>query len=276
MLKITSCPRVSNTPGKDGNFNYSKVSLFPWRTPFILIYPNILLNKCSTALIYGLGYISSFAWVWYADQSRAIAPILITCLTLSMALKWTLRQLFVPDNLAAFFTLFSTSMIIPLTCAFTMMQCNPRQERESWSFQYSFLLLGRLARTFIPEKQTGLLFDSIVSLIFCCFVVSIPWIQARNLAAKSIDPKEEPPQQIHTPISELVGQARYLYFLVSVLFASFFFCFTENHLGWSEDFSVTAAFLDPFVFWNFDMLGRVFPLPTSYSSQRFFLSLKSW
>ena len=234
--------------------------------------PNILLNKCSTALIYGLGYISSFAWVWYADQSRAIAPILITCLTLSMALKWTLRQLFVPDNLAAFFTLFSTSMIIPLTCAFTMMQCNPRQERESWSFQYSFLLLGRLARTFIPEKQTGLLFDSIVSLIFAVFVVSIPWIQARNLAAKSIDPKEEPPQQIHTPISELIGQARYLYFLVSVLFASFFFCFTRKTI--LDEAKISVSPLPSWILLSFEILtcwAAYFLCPHRIPPQRFFL-----
>ena len=84
--------------------------------------PRILLESARqpfTAMIeYSLGYILGFGWIWYADQSRAIAPTLITCLVLSMTLKWYLNEI-LANYLADFLRVFSTSMIIPLTCAST-------------------------------------------------------------------------------------------------------------------------------------------------------------
>ena len=195
--------------------------------------PRLLVESArpfvSSILEYGLGYMLSFGWIWYADQSRRIAPTLITCILLSMTVKWYLKTL-LPVYINEFLHVLCTSMIIPLTCSFTMMQCNPRQERESWSFQYSFLLMGRLARTLIPQNflhQNELLFDFVLSSTFVVVAGLIPWIQRRNLVAQSLDPMKKP-VQIYTPISGLIDQFRYLYFLLSVLCASFFFYFTRK------------------------------------------------
>lgn len=189
--------------------------------------PRLLLEGDASILEYGLGYILGFAWIWYCDQSRQLAPTLITCIGLSMTSKWFLKDL-LPFHIGTFLYIFSTCMIIPLTCAFTMMQCNPRQKRESWSLQYSFLLLGRLARNFIPLaliNQHGFQFDVVLSLLFVLVAGSIPWFQARKLTEISLDQQKKKPEQVYTPISGLLGQIRYFYFLLSVLCASFFFYF---------------------------------------------------
>lgn len=198
-----------------------KILLFLEGILFIKFSPLLLLgNKLACPFEYGLGYISAFFWIWYTDKSRNISRVLITCIIVSMISKW-----FYPSNFfSTFFYIFGTSMITPLTCAFTMMQCNARQKRESWSFQYSFLILGRLVRVSVLEGVLNeKILDLCLSSIFVLTAALIPWLQSKKLVLT----KQE---QIYTPISALISQFRYLYFLISVLFASIFFFSTKNYI----------------------------------------------
>lgn len=63
---------------------------------------------------------------------------------------------------------------------------------------------------------------------------SIPWFQARSRSKNELE-------QVYTPITSLLGQVRYLYFLLSVLCASFFFFFIKM----ANSGGVPGALKDP-------------------------------
>lgn len=181
--------------------------------------PRILLEGHVTPLCYVSAYITSFAVIWYTDRTRKFGPVLSTCMILSQ----TIKHFYGTSN---YFYILFTAMIIPLTCAFTMMQCNPRQERELWALQYVWLIIGRFLRSYINILPYPL--ELILSTIFIILSASVPWIKRRNLTLDGYGLKGSPPPQIYTSLSKLLGQSRYLFFLFTVLIASFFFFFTKT------------------------------------------------
>lgn len=191
--------------------------------------PRILLEGTISPLSYASAYILAFSWIWFTDRSRKFSFTVSACLVLSMLIKYSLGD---TNN---FFYVFVTAMIIPLTCAFTMMQCNPRKERELWALQYVWLIIGRLLRNSIEEliNRHVAIFETVLTIIFVGLAAGlVPWIQQKSLASASLDgSKVSRPVQVHTPLSKLLGQARYLAFLVTVLVASIHFFYTRKALN---------------------------------------------
>lgn len=105
---------------------------------------NFLEEKSSVlnASMYVLAYFSAFIWVWFADRTRKLGNVLICCMILSFSLRNSaLIYIDCKSVLVKFLFIFSTSMIIPLTCAFTMMQLSPIKQRGRFGLQYSGLSL---------------------------------------------------------------------------------------------------------------------------------------
>jgi hypothetical protein len=175
--------------------------------------------------------------VWFTDRTRRISVTLITTMILSVLLKAFKLQLM---NLPfyTFLYIFCTAMIVPLTCAFTMMQLSPIQERERWPLQYVFLVIGKFVRTCFIDKQVPVEYeihvDVITAVIFVILAALIPWIQQRKLALDGA----KRPVQIYSPISALLSQSRYLFFLLSVIVASFFFFYTRKSIDLLQRFTV--------------------------------------
>lgn len=186
---------------------------------------------------YALGYIFAFAWVWFTDRTRKISVTLITTVILSVLLKSFKEQIFhLPFY--NFLYISCTAMIVPLTCAFTMMQLSPIQERERWPLQYVFLIIGKFIRTCFIDKhlqvEYEILIDVVATVIFVILAALIPWIQQRKLALDGT----KRPVQIYSPISALLSQSRYLSFLLSVIVASFFFFYTRKSIDLSQKFTI--------------------------------------
>ena len=231
--------------------------------------PRILLDTFSTnqniLFQYIFGYIFAFSWVWFVDRTRRISSTLITLMIFSFLLKTLKNHV---TWYYEFFYIFFTSMIVPITCAFAMMQLSPKQERERWPLQYVFLILGRLLRTCFIEKlfaQYETVFDTIFTAVFVILVATIPWIQKRKLTLDGVKKSV----QIYSPISSLLGQSRYLYFLISVIFASFFFFYTRKSVELLHKFSVHSAlnFITEIVV----CLLAYFVVPHRFPPQAFFL-----
>lgn len=185
---------------------------------FLLFLEGILLFKFSprvlfdseseNALIqYLFGYILAFSWVWFADRTRRISSTLIIVMILSFLLRTFKDHVTLYYD---FFYIFCTAMIVPLTCAFTMMQLSPIKERERWPLQYAFLIFGRLIRTCFIEKFISgyeILFDTIFTGAFIVLAALIPCIQREK---QTLD-GDEKPVQVYSPISSLLTQIRYLF-----------------------------------------------------------------
>ena len=178
--------------------------------------PRILLEGTVNTLIYLSAYILAFALVWYTDRTRRFSSTLATCMVLSVSVKHIYGT-------ANFFYILVTAMIIPLTCAFTMMQCNPRQERELWSLQYVWLIVGRLVRFYTEDyfKNYKIILEIGLLSVFIVLTGLIPWLKNRKVTL-------DPIVQIYTPVSRLLLQPRYWFFLFTVLIASVFFFLLEN------------------------------------------------
>lgn len=232
--------------------------------------PRVLFDsKTENALLqYFFGYILAFSWVWFADRTRRISSTLIVAMILSFLLRTFKDHVtFYYD----FFYVFCTAMIVPLTCAFAMMQLSPIKERERWPLQYAFLIFGRLVRTCSIENFIGgyeILFDTIFTVIFVILAALIPWIQQKKL---TLDGAKEPPVQVYSPISALLSQIRYLLFLISVALASVFFFYTRKTVDLIQ---TTPIYFDPAVNFVTEIMVcflAYFVVPHRLPPQRFFL-----
>lgn len=204
--------------------------------------PQNFLEETSSVLnasMYVSAYFSAFIWVWFADRTRKLGNVLICCMILSFSLRNS-ALIFIDCNsvLVKFLFIFSTSMIIPLTCAFTMMQLSPIKQRERFGLQYSLLIIGRLVRICAVDALLDLLhlhqyailkliLESILVLLFCCIAYKIT-PETIQKAKQSVLDSPSKPIQVFTPISKLFGQYRYLLFLLAVFGSSVFFFYAKQ------------------------------------------------
>ena len=201
---------------------------------------NFLAEKSSVfnASIYISAYFLALIWVWFADKTRKLGKVLICCMILSFCLRHC-ALIYIDCNnsvLVKFLYIFSTSMIIPLTCAFTMMQLSPIKQRERFSLQYTWLIMGRLVRICAVDAFLDLfhheiilksLLELILVLLFCCIAHKITPDTIQK-AKQSLLGSPSKPVRVFTPISKLLGQYRYLLFLLAVLGSSVFFFYMKQ------------------------------------------------
>ena len=231
--------------------------------------PRVLFDSTTENVLlqYFFGYILAFSWVWFADRTRRISSTLIVVMIFSFLLRtFKYHVTFYYD----FFYVFCTAMIVPLTCAFAMMQLSPIKERERWPLQYAFLIFGRLVRTCFIEKFIGgfeILFDAIFTGIFIILAALIPWIQQKKL---TLDGAKKP-IQIYSPISALLSQIRYLFFLISVVLASIFFFYTSKTVDLMQTAPISFNPAANFVTEILVCFLAYFIVPHRFPPQGFFL-----
>lgn len=209
---------------------------------FDTVISNANPSNTLLAAAYTIGYLGSFGWVWWADRSRKIQTVL-PVLTVSALLSKLLHQSSNETEWVFFFSLFasvlSAVMIVPLTCAFTMMQFSPKQERERWTLQYIYFILGKLFRvTLFNSALDNLIpatsgqsrrfyfiavFEFVLAGVMILLARLIPAARERESLKRDLQAKSafSVKTQIYTPITKLMGQARYCFFLLSVVMASF-------------------------------------------------------
>lgn len=183
--------------------------------------PKILFESGDIATWLG-GYTTALLlWVYLAERTRKIHLVLATCMILSTLAHYLH---------ANFFYICTSAMIVPLTCAFTMMQFSPKRERQRWALQYVWLVLGKFTRFLTSDwLSTCRYTDVILTALFVIICACIPYVQARKKLERELSfPNTQPIKRIYTPITKLLGQSRYLFFLASVLLASFLFFYSKS------------------------------------------------
>lgn len=236
------------------------------------------------ALISISAYFVAFAWIWLADRSRKVGSVLISCMVLSVLFE---RVFYIgPNPISTFLYIFSTAMIIPLTCAFTMMQLSPIRQRERFSLQYSWLILGRLVRIFVVNKAfevnderellTVAMKHSIFVLtsviLFCCFAYKITPKTIQKSTHQNLLSFPHKPVQVFTPISKLLGHSRYLLFLLAVLGSSVLFFYTKEVAR--NQLEMIKFTLSPLVLLSCEILtclSSYFLVPRRISPHKFFI-----
>lgn len=204
--------------------------------------PKTLLDSGDIVTWLGGYTLAMLLCVYLAERSRKVNLVLSACMILSTFLKHQ-------SNLPPFLYVGASAMIVPLTCAFTMMQFSPKRERHRWALQYVWLILGKLAR-YLAAEYYVVGYDVGLTVVFVILCSCIPYVQARKrtLKAKLELGHTVPSVQVYTPLAKLLSQSRYLFFLISVLCASFFFFYSKSLTAASSSSSSTNSNTIHFVY----------------------------